>query len=332
MLKKILYGIVGLVALLFIGSFFLPTTTNTSVTKQLKASPEQVVYQFNNIKDWDKWSFWNKMDPSIVMTFGEKTFGKGASYSWDGEKSGSGSLEIIESSPEGTRSKMQFEGFDLPAYADVKVKPAEDGGSIVTWALESEMVRKSPLKRFENAFIQFFNKKAFNKGLEAMDEFIAANPEMHKKENGNIQIPITEVDMPTFQGIVAYEDGKMDEFGSSTYEKGYAAAGEALAKSGLEMDGMPFAYWMDWDSSKNYFKLALGLPVKSGGETFGGKRSIKASYFGPYEGMNVAYEALMAYGADKGYELGQPMEIFMNDPTTVDDPSKIHTDVYFPIE
>ena len=67
---------------------------------KIAAAPEKVFPHVNELKKWDAWSPWAKIDPNCKMTYGGPPAGVDASYSWVGNnKVGAGRLTVTESLP-----------------------------------------------------------------------------------------------------------------------------------------------------------------------------------------------------------------------------------------
>ena len=98
-MKKILLGILGVIVLLIIVGFFLPSKIEVTRSLTMHASPEAAFEEINNLEHWEKWSYWNTLDPTIKTPYGEQRSGTGAWYSWDSKDMGKGKLIITESKP-----------------------------------------------------------------------------------------------------------------------------------------------------------------------------------------------------------------------------------------
>src|SRR4051812_19989719 len=100
-LKKILIVVVVLVAVLAIVGMFMSPKVHVERSMEMKASPEAIYNQVADLKMWDNWMPWNKMDPAMVKTYGDKTMGEGAKYSWSSTNSnvGKGSIIITKAVP-----------------------------------------------------------------------------------------------------------------------------------------------------------------------------------------------------------------------------------------
>ena len=114
-----------------------PDTFRVERSADIKASPEKVFAQINDLNNWRAWSTWERMDPNMKKTFSGPESGKGARYAWEGNsKVGKGSMEITASVP---LTKVQikldfiapFEGHNM---ADLVLLPQGDG-TRVTWSM-----------------------------------------------------------------------------------------------------------------------------------------------------------------------------------------------------
>ncbi len=91
-------AIIIIAFLLFVSA--RPNTFSLVRSADIKAPPERVFAQINDFKNWKSWSPWEKMDPNMTRTYGGVTSGKGAKYSWIGNKQvGEGNMEITHSQP-----------------------------------------------------------------------------------------------------------------------------------------------------------------------------------------------------------------------------------------
>lgn len=94
----------GLVALVVIAGLLIiaasrPDSFRIQRALSIKASPERIFALINNFHEWEAWSPWEKVDPSLKRTYSGAPLGKGAVYEWNGNKSvGQGRMEIVDSS------------------------------------------------------------------------------------------------------------------------------------------------------------------------------------------------------------------------------------------
>ncbi len=174
--KILLGGIVGIVVLLFIGSFFISSNFRVSDTQTLKASPEAVYHELTTAAEWKNWSYWNSLDPDMPVTYSGPESGVGSSYSWKSEKkelgSGTSTVEYVIPN-EYVKINLVFEG-QGGGQAEYIIR-SKDGGSEVTSAFNSET--KNFFEKWMSRLMgKPMMKKAFKSTMESLDKYVAEHP------------------------------------------------------------------------------------------------------------------------------------------------------------
>ena len=342
-LRKFLIAVVLILVALLGISFFLPKDMNMAVTKQLNASPDQVFVQVNNLKNWGNWSPWDKLDPDMEKFFAENYIGEGGSYTWKSEKKsvGNGGMTINESIlNEKVVTTLTFEGMD-DGHATLLIEPNGDGSN-VTWDFSSDYSAKMPWSKWMTAMYRFMLNRSYNKGLDALDAYIAENPESHLGEastslsgDADKSIGVIQKEVIAFNGVTVNRKGliaDMAENGEAMYGQAFGEVGQMIAENEQEISGMPFTQGISWDEAEGTYEIEIGIPVKSGGKEFGGGKVVMAEYYGPYHGVGAAHEAIEAYIEANELEVrGGPWEIYANDPGDYPDPADWLTEVYYPV-
>jgi hypothetical protein len=91
-------AIVGI--LLFVIIAGQPDEFVVTRTGKIAAPPEKVFVHVNELKEWDAWSPWAKLDPNAKNTFAGPAAGAGAAMTWSGNnKVGEGTMTITDSAP-----------------------------------------------------------------------------------------------------------------------------------------------------------------------------------------------------------------------------------------
>jgi uncharacterized protein YndB with AHSA1/START domain len=175
-LKRIGVVLLAAIVLLLVISFFLPSHVHVERSRVVKAKPEAVFAQINDLHNWNNWMPWNRMDPNMKITYADVTSGPGASYSWQSENEnvGNGKLTITKSDPNRlVETEMDFmeHGKGSGAFS---IEEAADGTK-VTWSMDSDM-GNNPLFKFMGLFMDNMVGGDFEKGLEDLDNVAAANP------------------------------------------------------------------------------------------------------------------------------------------------------------
>ncbi|UZR92455.1 SRPBCC family protein [Chondrinema litorale] len=173
-LKKIGIGIGVLVVLLLLVGLFLPEDSYMQRQIVINAPIETVFEEVNDFKNWEKWSPFVAMDPTIKITYGAETVGKGASYSWDGEETGSGEQFILDSSPNQTiETKVIFIEGDSESmgFGHWQFKSVEDGVE-VTWGFSTTAT--SYFEKYFGVLMDPFLGGIFQDGLESLKKVTEA--------------------------------------------------------------------------------------------------------------------------------------------------------------
>lgn len=137
MLKKVLIGIALIIAGVLGAAALQPDAFRVERSLAIAAPADQLFAQVNDLKKFNIWSPWAKVDPNAKAVFAAQTEGVGASFSWDGNyEVGKGSMTNIESRPnELVRFRMDFiKPFESTDTAEFTFKP-ENGKTVVTWLI-----------------------------------------------------------------------------------------------------------------------------------------------------------------------------------------------------
>jgi hypothetical protein len=134
-------GIAVLVVLVVVAGVLIyastkPDTFRVERTVSIDAPPDKIFPLIVDLKSWTAWSPYEKKDPELKRSFGPITSGKGATYSWDGNKNvGQGSMEILDAAPGKVVIKLDFvKPFEAHNTAEFIVQPKGNSSS-VTWAI-----------------------------------------------------------------------------------------------------------------------------------------------------------------------------------------------------
>lgn len=137
LLKKILLGVVAVVAAFAIYVAAQPPEFRIAREARLAAAPDKVFPHLVDFRKGDAWNPWAKLDPDMKQTFEGPESGLGAKHSWNGnDKVGAGRQEIVEVTPnEKVRMRLVFER-PMQAENEALFTLRPDGdGTIVTWSM-----------------------------------------------------------------------------------------------------------------------------------------------------------------------------------------------------
>lgn len=140
MRKKLLTALAVVAALIVVFVIVVamqPSTFRISRSATMSAPAATVFPHVNELKKWQPWSPWMKLDPNAKSTFEGPEGGKGAVMTWAGNNEvGEGKMTIIESRPnELVRFRLEFyKPMAGTSEAEFTFKP---GGNqtTVTWSM-----------------------------------------------------------------------------------------------------------------------------------------------------------------------------------------------------
>jgi len=173
LILKIL-GIVlaSLVAVFVIGGLVLPSGYHVERSVVIEAPTDAVHAYVGELRQWDAWTPWKEIDPTIEVSFGDRTTGVGAHQSWTGE-SGSGELTFtVCSLDQGVSYDMSFDEGKYLSVGSLRYE-AVDGGTQVVWIMDGDS-GKNLAARWFGAFMDQMVGKDFEKGLSNLKQVVEA--------------------------------------------------------------------------------------------------------------------------------------------------------------
>ncbi len=122
MIKKSLIAIVGLIILVTISSLFIPSKYNVERSILINAPAEKIFALLNDLKKHPAWSPWLASDSTMKFSYGKKSIGVGAVYTWKSSSSGSGKMTItVSKKNQLIKTDLQFKGSsDAKGYWTLK--------------------------------------------------------------------------------------------------------------------------------------------------------------------------------------------------------------------
>lgn len=137
MFKKIFIGLLFIIAGLIVVIATRPAEFRYSRSLTIAAPPQLLFEHANDLRKFQDWNPWSKVDPAAVITYAGPPSGVGAAYSWAGNKDvGEGTMTITESKPgERVTARMDFrKPFAAVNTVEFTFKP-EGTGTVVTWSM-----------------------------------------------------------------------------------------------------------------------------------------------------------------------------------------------------
>jgi hypothetical protein len=134
----IVAGVLAAIILVLVAAISMqPSEFRIERSTTIAAPADKVFVQVNDFHNWDGWSPWAKLDPTMKQTYEGAPAGVGAIYTWSGAgKVGEGRMTIMESRPNDLVSiKLEFvKPFKATNTADFAFKTGSSQTE-VTWSM-----------------------------------------------------------------------------------------------------------------------------------------------------------------------------------------------------
>lgn len=170
---RILFKLMLTIAVLFIViAFFLPKQQQVERSIQVNAPAAQIMPYLTNLKTFNQWSPWAKIDPQGTQyTFTGPASGVGAKMAWSSENKnvGSGSQEIKQVSPNRVDTYLDF-GPQGNADAFWELTPNANGTQI-TWGFETDL-GNNPVARWMGLMMDKFVGESYAEGLNDLKNLV----------------------------------------------------------------------------------------------------------------------------------------------------------------
>ena len=143
-LKRLLIGLVLLVAAFATVVWFQPDDYRLTRSTVIAAPASAIFPYVNDLRHWEDWSPWAKLDPNAKVSFEGPLAGPGAMFHWSGnDKVGAGTMTITESKPnERIATRTDFtRPFEGTSNADFVFWQRGDPSQVttqVTWSMSGK--------------------------------------------------------------------------------------------------------------------------------------------------------------------------------------------------
>ena len=175
LLKKILTGLVIIIIFGLIALYFLPNHYSVSSSIEINKPADVVYAQIYDFNKWGKWDPWMEKDPEAKVTIEGTPGTPGHKMSWDGKKSGKGSVTIISAGlNEHVYSQLDFiKPFKVTAKDLMNIEAVGDKTKI-TWTTSGGLA--FPFGRLFGLTVDKALGKNQKKGLDNLKKYVESLP------------------------------------------------------------------------------------------------------------------------------------------------------------
>ncbi len=173
--KRIAGSIIAVVVVLVGVAYVQPRHVSAERSVVIDAPAEKIFPHVNDLKAFDNWSPWSKIDPGMEVTFSGPDAGVGQKMSWtsDHQNVGSGSQEITLSEENKRVETVLDFGNQGTANAALDLAP-EGEGTKVTWSFETDL-GMNPVGRYFGLMIGDWVGADYEKGLASLKQFVESS-------------------------------------------------------------------------------------------------------------------------------------------------------------
>ena len=291
---------------------------------------EQVFAAVVDFKTWPEWSPWLLHEPCTRLIFSDDYYREQGFYSWDGKLVGAGKLTHI--SIQENRAIEQRIEFTRPFKTVSRVAwtfAESDGHTEVHWIMQGRMPF---LFRFMTEMTRQMVARDYQLGLHLLHGFLdpaASHPrfEFHGVEK-----------VDGFDYACESFSGQMDAMVSAMQQSFRRLREQTAANNSAT--GRPLTLYHKADPDKGYFECDMAVPVKPGSDlanvrSFSGGRYYKMWLRGDYQFLDLAWYKIFSQVRmlKLKFDAKRPsLEIYENDPESLDDSNELSTCLYLPVK
>jgi effector-binding domain-containing protein len=321
-------------ALFLVLGLLLPSSARVERSIVVQAPAATVYTVLNGYRQFPRWSPWAELDPEATTTLEGPALGVGAKMSWSGNDDvGTGSQEIIESTPYSSiRQKLAFGGFGGEFASTYELRP-RDGGTEVRWAFIADY-GDSLVGRYFGLLSDSMVGGDYERGLARLKALVESLPpadfsglafEAAQAPAGPaVMTLVRSPDEPTAVGVAL--------------GVAYARLSGHLSAQRLAQTAPPLAIYRAHEDGTLSIDAAIPVdradaPAAAGVrvERLPGGPAVRAEYRGAYAGLAAARAQVLAFLAAAGLEAAGPLwEQYVSDPARTPE-AELVTHIFAPI-
>jgi len=305
-------------------------------SKVINSSRATVYNYLNDFRNYEDFESWSVEDPSIKMTFANKTSGNGASFYWDGADGKGNAITLKTKEGESIAQKMQYDGTE----ADVSwtLKDTLNGKTKVTWRAKGTMSFLFKIYTSLHGGSDKVIGTIYEKSLVNIDKNLDYETKTYAVKVDGI---VKKEDTPYIRQTFTSEISKVNKNARIVIPKLIHFS----ETNGLSANGKPFIIYHTYDTNTGLAKISICLPINkeisisSGSDILSGKLNgfdaVKTTLNGDYSHRNEAITKTTAYINNQKIipDLSwSHLEIWTLSKLDVKASSKLVTEIYFPIK
>lgn len=317
----------GLFVLVTVIGFLLPSTVRIERQAMVDA-PDEVVYAaVNTLRLWPMWTTWLRQDTTATIAYDGPPSGAGSVLRWQSNNDGNGSIRIAQATPSSSVTIELAMDSQTPSLSSIKVVDAGNGKTQVTWDLEIDF-GGNVYARWFGLFVDRLVGPDFERSLADLNAMLVSIRKRMSTAQ-DVALPLTHVLLIRSTTPISAIGGDL--------ARSFARISRYALERNLPIIGAPFVSYPDWNGRTTDVVAMLPVAMSDTGNgdvrgvTRPAMRAVALDYYGPYELIGLARDALEQYLAARDIPAGESWEEYLTDPATAPDPATWHTRVYYAV-
>lgn len=289
------------------------------VTKEIfiKAPVKTVFSKVVDLKEWENWSPWIKMDPGMKNSYSKTTDEVGASQEWVGEVTGTGKQEITKIDGHKTiefRTEF-FSPFKSISFPRFELHD-QDQGTLVKWHMEAVLPWfMLPLVGMMKMFIG----RDFQRGLKMLKEYVETGKVLSQTKYEGISSVLGQ------QYIGIKTKSNMAHI-AADMSRDFDALMKYVSEHKLKTNGVPFSLTHSYNLKSGDYEYTAGIGLASDhrpeGNLYIGSyptiSALKVLHTGSYSNLDTSWTAAMSWMRAKKLKKSKPglaFEFYLDNPS-----------------
>ncbi|MEO7978465.1 transcriptional regulator [Flavobacterium sp.] len=300
-------------------------------------SPRSTVYNYvNDFRNSEDFESWVIQDPTIKIKFSNITIGNGSSFSWEGNEGIGNTITMKTTEGERIHQKMNFDGTEADVYWTFKDTLADK--TKVTWKAKGTMSFLFKIYTALNGGSDNIIGTVSEKSLANIDKNLNYETRTYDiKVNGIVKKTETYYIKQTFTSEIQ----KVNKNAKVVIPKLL----EFSKKNNLYSSGKPFIIYHTYNATTQLAKISICLPINkeifisAGSDILSGRlntfEAVKTTLRGDYSYTEKAIAKTNTFISSKKIIpdlTWSHLEILTASKLDVKSPSKLITEIYFPVK
>lgn len=335
-------GMLAVVLLVILVSFFLPTKTHVERSAEIHAPAPVVFAQLADFENWNSWEPWSKSDSTLEIEYPTgNTQGVGSKRVWHSQNPdvGDGSLEITHVVPNDSICIMLHQG---ESHDQLFFKLREVNGiTKVVWGIDAGTEDPPVIGRYFGLMLEDLLGPRYEQGLADLKRICESGGNAPASTATPSALEVVPLDMSDPIWAVSALDSCHSDSISAALAKNYGKLLAYVEQHSLNMVGAPLCRYHSMPQAAGKVVFECGLPIADSLAVtdptlrmmrVGPGPTLQTMHVGPYSTLGQTHEKLQQWMAENGYEAaGSSWESYITDPGLEPDASKWETAIFQPV-